>query len=170
MSLYRKRLSPNGDNSSVGTYYADTSALVKRYVHEQGTVWVTGLTDPANGHELYTVRLAGPEMIAALFRRSRVGSITLADATRAAHNFRLDWQHQYLVLEVTTSVAERAMDLAEKDGLRGYDAVHLAVALEVESRQLPLGLANLVFVSADDAQRRAASTNGLLVENPNVYS
>ncbi len=153
----------------MGAYYADTSALVKRYVHGQGTVWVTGLTDPANGHELYTVRLAGPEMIAALFRRSRVGSITAADATRAAYNFRLDWRHQYLVLEVTMSVADRAMGLAEKDGLRGYDAVHLAVALEIESRRLSLGLANVTFVSADDAQRRAASTNGLSVENPNAY-
>lgn len=153
----------------MGAYYADTSALVKRYVHEQGTAWVTGLTDPANGHELYTARLTGPEMIAALFRRSRVGSITAVDAARAAYNFRLDWRHQYLVLEVTMSVADRAMGLAEKDGLRGYDAVHLAVALEVESQRLTLGLASVTFVSADDAQRRAARTNGLLVENPNVY-
>jgi len=153
----------------VGTYYADTSALVKRYVHEQGTAWVTGLTDPANGHELYTVRLTGPEMIAALFRRSRVGSITGVDAARAAYNFRLDWRHQYLVLEVTMSVADRAMGLAEKNGLQGYDAVHLAVALEVESQRLTLGLASVTFISADDAQRRAARTNGLLVENPNVY-
>jgi hypothetical protein len=47
-------------------YYLDTSALVKRYASECGTAWITALADPERGHDLYTVRLTGPEMIAAL--------------------------------------------------------------------------------------------------------
>ena len=65
----------------MAVYYLDTSALVKRYVLEQDTVWVGKLTDPAAVHDLYTVRLAGPEMIAALFRKARIGQIAPAHAT-----------------------------------------------------------------------------------------
>ncbi len=32
------------------TYYADSSALVKRYVTEMGSAWVKTLCDPAAGH------------------------------------------------------------------------------------------------------------------------
>jgi hypothetical protein len=34
----------------VTTYYADSSALVKRYVAETGSGWIEGLCDPSAGH------------------------------------------------------------------------------------------------------------------------
>lgn len=74
----------------MAVYYLDTSALVKRYVQEQGTAWIGKLTDPATAHDLYTVRLAGPEMIAALFRKARIGQIAPSHAIQAAANFRTD--------------------------------------------------------------------------------
>jgi len=46
-------------------YYLDTSALVKRYAQEPGTAWILSLTDVAAEHDLYTVRVAGPEMLLA---------------------------------------------------------------------------------------------------------
>ncbi len=30
----------------MGAYYMDSSALVKRYAHETGSLWVRSLTDP----------------------------------------------------------------------------------------------------------------------------
>ncbi len=36
-------------------YYLDTSTLVKRYVHEQGSLWIGTLAD-ALGHDLYMIR------------------------------------------------------------------------------------------------------------------
>jgi len=45
----------------VAGYYLDTSALVKHYAQERGTVWVRTLTDLTPGHALYTVRLTGAE-------------------------------------------------------------------------------------------------------------
>lgn len=89
-------------------YYFDTSALVKRYAQEAGTAWVMNLTDPAAGHDIYIVRITGPEMVAALFRKVRTGEITQADAARATVNFRTDFRAQYEIVEVTTSVADRA--------------------------------------------------------------
>lgn len=102
-------------------YYLDTSALVKRYVSESGTAWIVRLIDDTD-NDVYTVRLTGPEMIAAFFRRVRTGDVSRADAESAAQNFRTDWQEQYQIVEVTVTVADGAMNLAEKHGLRGYDS------------------------------------------------
>ncbi len=61
------------------------------------------------------------------------------------------------------------MDLAERRGLRGYDAVHLAAALLVAEAQYSAGRPPLTFVSADTDQRQAAAAEGLLIEDPNAY-
>ena len=150
-------------------YYFDTSALVKRYVLEVGTPWVLHLVDPANANEFYMAQITGPEIIAALFRRVRTGTLTLADARRAATNFRADWQNHYQVVEVRTNIIEHAMTLAENHGLRGYDAVHLAAALEIHIERTAQHLSPLVFVSADNDQLQIAVAEGLHVENPNSY-
>ena len=113
----------------MAVYYLDTSALVKRYAQERGTAWMLSLTHVAAEHDLYTVRVTGPEMIAALFRKARTGEVSPDEARRSAENFRADWQQQYQIVEVTTLVADGAMELAQEYGLRGYDAVHLACSL-----------------------------------------
>jgi predicted nucleic acid-binding protein len=153
----------------VASYYLDTSVLVKCYVREPGSTWMHALVDPSAGHALYTVRLSGPEMVAALSRKARTGEMTTADAAIAIRAFRIDWGGRYRVLSVRAIVADRGMDLAERHGLRGYDAVHLAAALLVSDVRQRRRLAALTFVSADDAQRQVAAAEGLLVANPNTY-
>jgi predicted nucleic acid-binding protein len=153
----------------MAVFYLDTSALVKRYAQEPGTAWVLSLTDVAAEHDLYTVRVTGPEMIAALFRKSRRGEISPEEARRSAENFRADWEHQYQIVEVTARVADRAMELAEKHGLRGYDAVHLASALALQEMREAMDLPSLAFVSADAQQRETAAIEGFPVENPNEH-
>jgi uncharacterized protein len=61
------------------------------------------------------------------------------------------------------------MDLAERHGLRGYDAVQLASAITIKDVQAALGLPISVFVSADKRLNAAASAEGLIVENPNDH-
>lgn len=153
----------------MAVYYLDTSALVKRYAQERGTDWVLRLTDAAAGHDLYTVRVTGPEMIAALFRKARTGEISSDEAGRLAENFRADWRGQYQIVELTALVADRAMELAEKHGLRGYDAVHLASASALQEMREVMELPSLIFVSADAEQREAAVFEGFPVEDPNAH-
>jgi hypothetical protein len=43
-------------NPDSALYCFDSSALVKRYVHEQGRVWVRGTTANASGHRVVTAR------------------------------------------------------------------------------------------------------------------
>ena len=134
-----------------------------------GSVWVTTLCDPVAGHTLNIVRITGAEMIAALFRRVQVGSLTLADAQSAAVRFRHDLLGRYEIVEVTESLINTAMRLAEAHALRGYDSVQLAAALELQVVRASFALPPLTFVSADKQPNAVATVEGLTVENPNDH-
>jgi predicted nucleic acid-binding protein len=153
----------------VAGYYVDSSGLVKRYVNEIGTPCVTSLCAAKAGYTIYTVRITAAEIVAALFRRVRIGTLDLARAQAAATQFRQDVQTRYQIVEVTEPLVDHAMTLAETQQLRGYDAVQLAAALAVQNVRSTLSLAPLTFVSADDQLNAAALAEGLPVENPNQH-
>jgi predicted nucleic acid-binding protein len=153
----------------VAAYYLDTSALVKRYIAEQGTAWVGALTDAAAGHTLSTVRLTGPELITAIVRRSRGGSIPPSEVPRILANFRFDWGSLYDIVEAREPIVSSAMNVAERFRLRGYDAVHLAAALEIHRQRQAEGLDPLTFISADTEQLGAADAEGLSVDDPDQH-
>lgn len=153
----------------MAVYYLDSSSVVKRYILERGTRWIRLITEPASGHTLRTVRLTGVEVLSALVRRARGGSITRAQAGLVIALFRADFQAAYDILDPAEPVLTRAMDVTEAHGLRGYDAVHLAAALEIHRRRQLAALSPLIFVSADVEQLRAASAEGLLVDDPNQH-
>jgi predicted nucleic acid-binding protein len=60
------------------------------------------------------------------------------------------------VVELDVSLALAAGDVAEQFGLRGYDALHLAAAIELEDPAL-------IFVTWDGRLRQAALDAGLAV-------
>jgi predicted nucleic acid-binding protein len=153
----------------VAAYYCDSSALTKRYVAEPVSAWVTALTDRRTGHDLYTVTLTAPELIAALTRRARGGHLDPLLAGRAVAAVRADWRSQYQPIAADSRIVERAMDIAETHGLRGYDAVHVATALELHEYRRARGLPSLTFVSADQEQLRVAAGEGLAVDDPNRH-
>ncbi|MDQ2798930.1 MAG: type II toxin-antitoxin system VapC family toxin [Armatimonadota bacterium] len=150
-------------------YFLDSSAVVKRYVPETGSAWVKAITDSAAGNLLYVARITGAEVISAVTRRQRRGQITVPDAAVALTAFRRDFPPAFLVIEVAASVVARAMDLAECHGLRGYDAVHLAAALELRDQCRLAGLPEPVFVAADNQLNAAALAEGLAVDDPNNH-
>jgi predicted nucleic acid-binding protein len=130
---------------------------------------MTALVAPIHNHDFYTVRITGPEMIAAFERKVRMKELSQTKAKRLAHNFRADWQHRYQIVEISAAIAEHGMNLATQHPLRGYDAVYLAAALAVHDLRRTLALPALTFVSADSEQLRIASAEGLLTENPSRY-
>ena len=99
-------------------YYFDTSALVKWYVVEAGTAWVTSILSPENANEVYTVRITGAEVIAAFSLRLRTGTLTPADAHVAITQFKADFRGEFQLVDVTEGVVDTAMTLAERHGLR----------------------------------------------------
>ncbi len=76
----------------MGTYFLDTSAIIKRYILEQGQAWVLSLCDPAHDHVLYISQAACVETVATICRRAREQSITLSERDRLINTFRRDSQ------------------------------------------------------------------------------
>ncbi len=150
-------------------YYPDSSALCKRYVAEVGSAWLRALLAPTTGCTVVIGRMTTVEIIAALSRRERAGSLTSADATLARADFRSDLSHEYQVVEITETIADYAMQLAETHKLRGYDAVQLAAALSVNTQLLAAAQSPLILISADAELNAAASDEGLHVEDPNTH-
>ena len=153
----------------MAAYFFDSSALVKRYVIESDTQWVRSLCDSAAGHTIYIVRITGAEVIAALARRTRMVSLTQRAAQHTIAAFRSDFSGSYLISELTQALVERAMDLAQMYGLRGYDAVQLAASLDVNTERRGYGFAPLTLISADTDLNQAAIAEGLTIENPNDH-
>ncbi|MBE2222629.1 MAG: type II toxin-antitoxin system VapC family toxin [Anaerolineae bacterium] len=148
-------------------YYFDSSGLVKNYVLETGTDWVRNIcTNPS--HTIYTIRISSAEIVAAFSLRVRTNSIQIADGQSAIHQFKADFQTNYQIVEVTMPLVELAMVLIERHGLRGYDGIQLAGALSLHHIRDSLSLPALTFVCADNRLNEAATTEGLLVENPNL--
>jgi predicted nucleic acid-binding protein len=134
--------------------YLDTSALVKRFVEEAGSDRVDALV--AGGEPVATARVAYAEAHAAFARRWRERSIGERDFLRLRRDFDRDWRG-WLRLDVTEEILRRVRDLVRRHPLRGYDAVHLAAALELAGETA----APVVFVTADERLRAAAEAERL---------
>jgi hypothetical protein len=153
----------------MAVYFVDSSALVKRYINEIGSTWVLSLFDPTLNNDVLIAAITGVEIVAAITRRARGGSISAMDAMAACTQFRSDLQPEYQVVEITENIINSAMALAEAHGLRGYDAVQLAAGREINALCIASGLPPVTFVSADNELNTAAASDGLLIENPNDY-
>jgi len=151
----------------VAVYFLDSSAVVKRYVHEIGTLWVQQLADPASANRIEIASITAVEVIAAIARRQRAGHTSVQEAIRAIARFRADLQSDFQAIEITDAVVNHAMDLAERHGLRGYDAIQLAAALALSSICKAIGTP-VTFVSADGELNAAALKESLAVEDPSA--
>jgi len=80
-------------------------------------------------------------------------------------SFRHEWLRDYLILEITPAMIDRAIHLVEIHGLCAYDAVHLGAALETQEMRRQMGLPTLVIVSADDNQGRLPPWRRLLASS-----
>jgi predicted nucleic acid-binding protein len=150
-------------------YFFDTSALVKRYVHEIGSTWVEAVTDPVTGNAIYIICVTEVEVTSAITRRQRGGTLSATDAATALAQFRQDLANEYNSIEVTPALLATAVALVETHGLRAYDAMQLAAATTLQAYRAPLALTNLIFVSADHDLNTAAVAEGLSVEDPHTH-
>ncbi len=148
----------------MAAYFLDTSTVVKRYVQETGTAWVQAVADPAAGHFLYVARITDVEMTAAIARRRRSGSLSLAQSVQAVTAFRQDLAQHYRIVELAIPVLQQASQLADRRVLRAYDAVQLATTLDIH-RLDP----TLTLLSADVELNAAALAEGIPVDDPNRH-
>lgn len=76
----------------MAVYFCDTSALVKRYVAETGTAWLTAALDPNARSRIYIAQITIVEIVSAVTRRERGGHTNAKDAATALARFENDWR------------------------------------------------------------------------------
>jgi predicted nucleic acid-binding protein len=149
-------------------YFVDSSALVKRYVRETGTVWVRGITRHRSTTHIYIALITAVEVTSAIARR-RGATLSAAQASSLLSRFRQHLAGRYLPSQITPALVSDAMTLANTHRLRAYDAVQLAAALDIHKDWSANRLGAFVFVSADRNLNKAAATEGLSVDDPNLH-
>lgn len=150
-------------------YYIESSALVKRYAQEKGTVFLIGLLRPSAKNFLYSAKITEVEVCAALARRQRGLTLTASQTTKSILRFRRIFAKRFFAVDLNDTVINEAVRITQNYALRGYDAAQLAAALLADRKRLNDGLAALIFVSADTELNNAARAEGLQIENPNNY-
>lgn len=136
--------------------YADTSALIKKYVREAGSEQVIKHFDtyPIIG----TAALTLAEMASAMSKAIRLEWAEESEILIAWQDFLSHWP-AYTRLPITAGIVERAASAAWHHGLRTYDSVHLASALVWKD----LTGDEVIFACYDKNLLIAARQEGLLV-------
>ena len=133
--------------------YFDTSAIVPLLIEEAGTVTAGDIWDRAD--RVVSVRLSHVEARAALAQADRLGRISSRQLRSSVRDLE-DLLGQIDMVDVDDDLIRDAGDLAEAQGLRAYDAVHLAAALRVDDL-------DLVVVAGDRALLTAAGALSMSV-------
>lgn len=115
--------------------YFDTSAIVPLIIEEETSDTCRRLWNEAT--RVASVRLLYPETRAALARAERMGRLTAGELTEAIGELE-SLIEQLDIIEVGAEIARAAGDLAQRFGLRGYDAVHLAAGLAMNDDDVAL--------------------------------
>ena len=102
---------------------------------EEGADLVESYLDGAD--EVVTSRITYAEVRAALAAAVRGGRHSASDHRGATRALDRSWE-EVLTLDVTDPVVRLAGALTDRHRLRGFDAVHVASAMSVRSRQLLL--------------------------------
>jgi predicted nucleic acid-binding protein len=131
--------------------YFDTSAIVPLIIEEATSETCRRLWNEAT--RVASVRLLYPETRAALARAERMGRLTSRQLASAVDDLEaviaeLD------VIEVSSDIAHAGGEFAQRFGLRGYDAVHLAAGLAMNDDEV-------VFVTGDHDLAAAARGAGM---------
>lgn len=153
----------------MAAYFCDISAVVKRYVTETGSVWLTATIAPKKGKYVFIARITFVEVVSAISRKQRGGHISAEDAAKAKNQFETDYASEFVNVEISESLILEAARLAEKHALRGYDAVQLAAALETNAKRAARKLPPLTLLSADTELNAAAVSENLTVDDPNNH-
>ena len=109
--------------------FCDTSALVKLYIKEDSSAETQTLARSASA--IAVCRIAWAEIMAALARRARENPADAEAIETTRTRLRTDWP-RYAIVEITQPLMELAGEYADTFALRGYDAVQLAAARQLQ--------------------------------------
>jgi predicted nucleic acid-binding protein len=110
------------------------------------------------------------EIAAVLSKKVRTRELTQENYEAALQLFLTDVENEeYITASLNDSIIQLAINLTKRHPLRGYDAVHLATAVFMNSTLNEAELPSVTFVSGDRILCEAARGEGLAVENPDEH-
>jgi uncharacterized protein len=132
--------------------FFDSSSFAKRYIEEAGSGAVDDLCMGAS--ELGLSVICAPEILSALNRRLREGSISSDDYAEAKRSLAADVRDAVIV-NLTAAVISTCVSVLESNPVRAMDALHIACGVQWKAE---------LFVSSDARQAAAAENAGLCVK------
>lgn len=154
--------------------YLDSSALVKKYVREQGSNEIQARLAAQSGADAipFTSILTYAEILAVFARRSNDGTLKVREAAHARNEFEGDWAVGLAPIPLDSGVLLIVRALLSRIALKGSDAIHLASAIWLRD-MVRTGTSSgqpsrLVFATSDAQLAKAALEHGLEVFNPQI--
>lgn len=148
------------------TFYADTSALLKRHVSESGTLEIERLVDSPS--TIMTSELSRVEMYSALNRLVREGTLRAGEYRDLSTDIEELFAARYSLVSVALDIITMAKGILERHPLRAYDSVHLASAIFANQELVAGGQPGLTFVCSDQRLLAAAAAESLLTFDPST--
>ena len=151
-------------------YFLDASAIVKYYIDEPGSVWVEEIVDlldsdtRTRGNTVFIAEVSIAEVAAAFAILHRTGRIRQHTRDGVFDRFLAEADTLFKLTPIVSGDFYIAARLTQRHPLKAYDAIQLAVALRYQA--LARRKLNLIFVSGDKQQLRAAAAEGLTTDNP----
>lgn len=143
-------------------YFFDSSALVKRYLLEEGTRTVLELIE--SGEPLVVSRLALVEIASTAARRVKSGDISGDQCDSLLQVLEEEFRTRFDVIELGGAAITRGVDLIRVHALRAADAIQLSCALMAAGGSRTGS--EFVFVSSDGELNAAAEAEDLTVLDP----
>jgi predicted nucleic acid-binding protein len=136
--------------------YCDTSALIKRYVEEEGSEDFSKLWERASAVATSVVAFA--ETMATFNRKFRERVLSAKEYKITTEEFKEDYG-QLVLVPLNRDLDKSIENILKRHPLRGFDAIHLASALVFLLSETP----PLMFACFDGALNQAARKEGLNV-------
>ena len=131
--------------------FFDTSALIKRYIDEDGSDAVFGICQQAD--KLAISIICPTEMISTLNRLVRENTLTQEDYQQVK-GILFSEMEDVEIVPILPEVVRNSIHALEKNTLRAMDAIHIGCASTIKPD---------LFVSADKRQLAAAEQSGLAI-------
>jgi predicted nucleic acid-binding protein len=135
--------------------YFDSSSIVKWFFDEPHMDLSRDVRDKTE--IVFTSLFSFPEVTSAIYRASREGRCSKPDMELIRDEFFRIWPH-FQWVKATGALMQQAGQLIFRHGLRGYDAVHLASALLINTEAKEF---DLFFSCFDRNLNKAAQKEGL---------
>lgn len=144
------------------TFYADTSALIKRYITEDGSEWMRKQVRISSGNVVIICDVTPVEIFSVLARLNREGRLSSTRLGRFQNIFLAHAEREYLIIPVNGHIFAQARLLVSRHKLRALDALHLASA---QSASTILG-ETITFLTSDVDLKAAAVEEGFVTDDP----